>query len=53
MPRQYFGAKWDLDEYFDEDPRGDDFKVYSKHLSVLYRSTLAQISMDNMGTGQN
>ncbi|CAJ1335278.1 unnamed protein product [Effrenium voratum] len=35
---QYFGAKWDLDEYFDEDPRGDDFKVYSKHLSVLYRS---------------
>ncbi|CAJ1441846.1 unnamed protein product [Effrenium voratum] len=35
---QYFGAKWDLAEYFDEDPRGDDFKVYSKHLSVLYRS---------------
>jgi len=36
--RQYFGAKWDLSEYYEENPEGENFKIYSKHLSVLYRS---------------
>lgn len=36
--RQYFGAKWDLSEYYEENPTDDKVTVYSKHLSVLYQS---------------
>jgi len=36
--RQYFGAKWDLSEYYEENPTDDEMKIYSKHLSVLYQS---------------
>eukprot|EP00439_Symbiodinium_sp_Y106_P020137 s4420_g2.t1 len=35
---QYFGAKWDLQEYYDEEGDPDNFKTYCKHLNVLYRS---------------
>lgn len=37
--RRHFGAKWDLEEYYQEE--GEGFKIYSKHLSVLYRSRWA------------
>lgn len=36
--RQFYGAKWDLDEYFSADSGQDGSKIYCKHHSVLYRS---------------
>lgn len=31
-----FGAKWDISEYYDEDPQNaSNFKMYTRHLSVL------------------
>eukprot|EP00930_Biecheleria_cincta_P001004 TRINITY_DN10217_c1_g2_i1.p1 TRINITY_DN10217_c1_g2~~TRINITY_DN10217_c1_g2_i1.p1 ORF type:complete len:1354 (-),score=214.96 TRINITY_DN10217_c1_g2_i1:54-4115(-) len=45
---QWFGAKWDLDEYYDPDPdRVDEFKSYSKHLNVMYRSYDTVFDFDN------
>lgn len=45
---QWFGAKWDLDEYYDPDPdKIDEFKTYSKHLSVMWRSYDTVFDFDN------
>lgn len=34
------GAKWEIDEYYDADPLSEvEYKVYTKHLSVLSRNT--------------
>jgi len=35
---EYFGAKWDLSEYYSEEGDVDNAKLYTKHLNVLYRS---------------
>ncbi|CAE7597150.1 pikAII [Symbiodinium natans] len=35
--RQFYGAKWDLNEYFGPDGEASS-EMYCKHLSVLYRS---------------
>ncbi|CAJ1417484.1 unnamed protein product, partial [Effrenium voratum] len=35
---EYYGAKWDLSEYFSEEGDVDNFKMYTKHLNVLHRS---------------
>ncbi|CAK9087782.1 Mycocerosic acid synthase-like polyketide synthase (MAS-like PKS) (Polyketide synthase Pks5) [Durusdinium trenchii] len=49
--KRYFGAKWDLSEYYEENCGGDDFKVYSTHLSVLYRSYDVAADFDYMYFG--
>jgi len=48
---QYFGAKWDLQEYYDEEGDPDNFKTYCKHLNVLYRSydTIQDFDYESFG----
>ncbi|CAE7660301.1 pikAII, partial [Symbiodinium necroappetens] len=47
----YFGAKWDLQEYYDEEGDPDNFKTYCKHLNVLYRSydTIQDFDYESFG----
>lgn len=48
---QFFGAKWDLSEYYSEDGDVDNLKLYTKHLNVLYTSYDIALEFDYSSFG--
>eukprot|EP00435_Cladocopium_sp_Y103_P010067 s5123_g2.t1 len=48
---QFFGAKWDLSEYYSEDGDVDNAKLYTKHLNVLYTSYDIALEFDYSSFG--